>query len=119
MEIDYKTAAQAIVRISTAMELEFLRKSKRKDIGPLQYIAVLFRRDAIAALAKLAEIDAEDAAAIRRCQNDVRRFVEVIDKIQVTLSQGDDAHDELQPEEQEEVRRLITEEHGLSAGDYE
>lgn len=107
MQVDYRTALQAVVRLSANAELELFHNIKR---GPLVSVLLRAREDAIEALVKLVSVPPDETENVRKLQNEVQRFIDLLIYTRATLEAGDQALEELKPDEQEELRRLLVEE---------
>lgn len=107
MQVDYRTALQAVVRLSADAELELFHNRKR---GPLTSVLLQAREDAIQGLIGLVNAPPADTENIRQLQNEVQRYVDLLTYTRKTLESGDEAIQEMRPEDQEEFRRLLVEE---------
>ena len=114
MDAGEKVALQALVRLSVDTELQFIRHTKAP--GPLMQLAVLSRMDAVNAMYGLAQVDADNPGAVRVLQARVQQFLDLIGRIKDIIAAGEQAEQELMPEEMEEVRNAIL---GDTSGDAE
>lgn len=116
MEIDRRTALQALFKLSVDTNLEFVRDAT--EAGPLFKVMVLARHDAIEALVGLVKHDPTDTKGVMLLQNEVQRFIDLLGRVHDIFRAGDEAAAELQTEEADEVRRLADDE-GYGTGEDE
>jgi hypothetical protein len=110
MDVRQVDAAKALLLLSAQAEDElFGRYPARTPLGMVLYRS---RRDAIQALSDLVKIPFNEADAIRVLQNEVVRYLDMLKFVRETLTAGEEAADELAPQETEELRIAL----GLSAG---
>lgn len=107
----YKLALVRQSRLSIEVEAEVTSKSKSE---PLLVVLHTAKEDAAAALAALATVDPENAAEIRRLQNHVARFDDMVTWLRQMLTDGPEAERELNELQMQETRDLI-----LDNGDAE
>lgn len=105
MDVSRKTALQALVHVSALAELELFR-SKYKS-SPLMHVLLAARRDAIDAMKGLVNVDPADTEGVRKLQNEVQRFFDILTFTQGILDGGEEAIAELEPGEIEELRELL------------
>jgi hypothetical protein len=105
MQIDYKTALMAVARMGIATELEFIKQATKA--GPLFQVMMAARRDAITALGQLPHIDPAKTEDLRKLQNEVQRFADLVAYVKRILEGSDEAIKLLRSEEAEELRDLV------------
>lgn len=102
MEVSHKMALQAMFRLSADTELAILDGK-----GPLLALMVSLRQDATQALAGLASIDPAKIEDVRKLQNEVQMFVDLVGKVKVILDEGDEIAKQLNAEEADELREAM------------
>lgn len=117
MEVDQKTALKALFNLSVNTNLEFI-KQKTKS-GPLFYAMVLARRDAVEALKGLVKVDPVNVENVRKLQNEVQRFIDLVAFVTEIFREGDEAAKVLDEAEKDELRDVIAAEGGEIPGDDE
>lgn len=117
MELGRKAALQAMFRLSVDTELALFHDSQKN--GPLLAVLVAARNDAIGALVGLAKQDPADVEAMRKLQNEVQRFIDLVTHTKGIIESGEQAQAELEPEAQQEIRDLLLAENGEQADEHE
>lgn len=107
MDVTHEAALRAVLRLANDAELELFH-TKAKN-GPLLHIVMQARNEAIDALAALAEADPSKVEEIRKLQNAVARFNDLVTWIVNLLKAGDEAWQEIHvdPVETERVRDIL------------
>lgn len=107
MNVDHRTALQALVRLAADTDLEIFAKGRGDRESPLMAVLLACRNDALAALVELVRVDPANAESVRKLQNEVERFVELVAHVKGIREAGDNAERELEPEEREAVMAAI------------
>lgn len=115
MDVDQKTALQALFKLSVDTNLEFVKE--KTEAGPLFVFMVTARRDAIDALSGLVKVDPAKIEDVRKLQNEVQRFIDTVSFVDELFRKGDEAAQVLSEIEAEEMRDLIAAEGGDTQGD--
>lgn len=116
MDVDQQTGLRALVRLSHAVDLEFLKQATKR--GPLFVFMYQARQDAIAALSALVNVEATDAIAVRGLQNEVKRFLDTVEFTARITREGYEAAVMLRAEE-DELRDIVAAEGGDVPGEDE
>src|SRR4051812_2940904 len=114
MQIDQKAAMHAAFQLAVNVNLEFVAQKTKK--GPLFFVMVLARQDAIQALQALVHVDPDKPEDIRKLQNEVQRFLDLLTYVSRIFEMGDEAEAQLNAEAVEEVRELVAAEGGEIPG---
>jgi hypothetical protein len=104
MEPIYKIALQRDLTLSAHAEVELTSKIKSE---PLLVVISAAKEQAAAALVGLVSVDPEDHAEIRRLQNEVRRFDDLVKWLRELLIAGPEAERLLSEMQMQEARGLI------------
>lgn len=102
-QASYKLALHRASRLSIEIEAEL--RSRRSE--PMLVFLHEAKEDAANALVKLIDVDAEDHATIRKLQNEVRRFDDLVGWMKARLLEGPEAEVELNQMQIEEARGLV------------
>lgn len=114
MQIDQKAAMHAAFRLAVDVNLEFVaQKTKR---GPLFVVMVLARQDAIQAMQALVHVDPGKPEDVRKLQNEVQRFIDLLTYVAKIFEMGDEAEAQINAEAAEELRELVALEGGEIPG---
>lgn len=99
---------QAMIRLANDAEMQVFH-TKVADGAPLLHVLMQAKAEAIEALESLASADPNKPDDIRRLQNDVKRFNDLVKWTVKLLASGDEAWGEMheQRAEVEDMRRLI------------
>jgi hypothetical protein len=81
---------------------------------PLIAVLAKARREAAEALAALVDADPENACDLRRLQNEVRRFADLVRWLKEIVSTGLDEGYEVADAERAELEELVAPESGIS-----
>ncbi|MCA1458091.1 hypothetical protein I6F35_33700 [Bradyrhizobium sp. BRP22] len=100
----YKLSLERAARLSILLEAELTSKVKSE---PLVEVLHRAKEQAAVALSALVDADAENPPAIRKLQNEVRRFDELVAWLQEILIAGPEAEQELSDLQRQEARGLI------------
>lgn len=106
MEAGRKAVLQSIARLSMEAELELFHGAQTKD-SPLMAVLLSTREAAAAALDAMVKVDPADTEAVRKLQNEVQRYLDLVKYTQDLLDSGDQAMNEMEPEDIEEMRALL------------
>lgn len=91
---------------------EFLTHPKGKRVtfttGPLFVVMALARKDAVAAFGQWVRTNPADTEAMRKLQNDVDRYFDLVRYVRNIFEQGDEAHKRLTTEDTEELREHVS-----------
>lgn len=93
---------QHLVRVSATIEVQLLNKA-----SPLVVALQMARDEAAEAAIKLLSVSPEDVSEIRKLQNQVARFVDLVRWLQAINSKGFEADREMQRDETEEYADLL------------
>lgn len=115
MHVDQRTAHQAMVRLAHDADLEFIRE--RTKTGPLFAFMYESRRMAIEALVNLAHVDPIDAEGVRKLQNEVQRFIDVLAFVRGLFDKGYESAKILKTDDADELRELVGEDDQVSGED--
>jgi hypothetical protein len=99
----YKLALLRASALSIQIEAEL---TSRKSEALLVFLHDA-KEQAAKALVALAEVDADDPAAIRKLQNEVRRFDDMVGWMKQRLLEGPEAERELNELQRQEARGLV------------
>lgn len=116
MQTEHRIANEALLRLAAATEIELLHDAKR---GPLASVLLRAREDAVENLAALVKVDPAKTEHVRKLQNEVQRFLDLLGYTKQQMTDGDQAAEELRPDQQDELRRLLEDEASSPAGDDE
>ena len=106
MEASQKAALQAVARLSLEAELELFHSSKTKG-SPLMVVILCAKKDAAKALEKMVKVDPADTESVRKLQNEVQMYLNLVEYTQKLLDSGDEAMNEMEPDEIEEMRAML------------
>lgn len=109
MQVDHRTANEALVRLASEAELEIFHA---KTTGALMAVLYKARQDALQNLVGLVSVDPAKTEDVRKLQNEVQRFIDLLGYVRELLHAGDEAMKELEPEQQELVRQALLDEAG-------
>jgi hypothetical protein len=97
--------------IGIEANLEFIKHPKgsrhRFTTGPLFMVMALARKDAIQAHAALVSTDPTNIEMVRKLQNEVQRFYDLVTYVKLILDNGDDAYRRLTTEDEDEMRDAL------------
>lgn len=108
--LDNRTALEAVFRLGCDTHLEFVRG--KNGGGPLLYVLVKAREDAIEALCALVNADPADVEHVRKLQNEVQRFIDLVAYTKQLLAASDEAEAELNQHHAEAVREAMSDQTG-------
>lgn len=114
MQVDQKAGLQVLVNLSHDTDLEFIKQRTKK--GPLFVFMVVCRREAIQALQGLVHVDPASPELVRKLQNEVQRFLDLVEFVKKVSSQGFESALQLRTEEENELREVMEAEIGDTAG---
>lgn len=103
----YKLALRRDVELSAKVEVE-LTSTLRSE--PLLVVLNAAKERAADALAALVHVDSADQAAIRKLQNEVRRFDDLVKWLHELLIAGPEAERQLNVLQMQEARGLVIDE---------
>lgn len=107
MDSAYKLALQRDLTLSAHVEVELTSKLKSE---PLLVVINHAKEQAATALVALATVDPENPAEIRRLQNEVRRFDDLVSWLRELLIAGPEAERQLSDMQMQEARGLVIDE---------
>jgi hypothetical protein len=107
MDVTHEAALKALMRLANETEMQLFH-AKAKN-GPLLHILVAARRASVDALQALASVDPSKTEDVRKLQNEVQRFNDLVHWVVEVLGGGDEAYQQLtaDQEEVEAVRDAI------------
>lgn len=107
MDVSHEAALQALMRLANEAEMQLFH-DKAKN-GPLLHILIAARRESVEALRVLASADPSKPEDIRKLQNEVHRFNDLVHWVVEILAGGDEAYQALHVNQSEvdDVRNMI------------
>lgn len=103
----YKLALRRDVELSAKVEVELTSRLRSE---PLLVVLNAAKESAAEALAALVWVDAADQAEVRRLQNEVRRFDDLVKWLYELLIAGPEAERQLNDLQMQEARGLVIDE---------
>ena len=105
MDAAHRVALAALITLGRETEFQFLKAKKGER--PLVEVLIRARRLAIVAMAELASVDPSDAEGVRKLQNEVNRFIDMLEYTKGILTDASEAADEIGPDDEAEMDGLI------------
>lgn len=101
-----RLALSRVALISADIEEQLTARAEH-GMRPLIAVLAKARAEAADALAALVDVDAENAPEVRRLQNEVRRFADLVRWLKEIVAAGLDDRFEVEDAERDELERLI------------
>jgi hypothetical protein len=112
--IDDKAAMHAAYQLGVSTNMEFIKQKTKR--GPLFVVMTLARKDAIQALKSLAHVDPVAVEDIRKLQNEVQRFVDLLGYVREIFERGDEAEQRINAQDADELIEAVAAEGGEIPG---